>query len=774
MLAQWPSAGPAERLRLRAELDRIERARGFVEARCVLIRFGDRNYSLSELFEKFLDRALETPPQSNSQGDIGLQSIHRDALAALEALRKVHAAPAPVSTPTLNVLLGYAQRILDAWRLSPRVRLRLLTQVLKNIRELEGRVQPDARTGWIVNDAVLPALLGLARRYEDDPPTREAISQAAALLTLPSVLDPRAIAQLASLTSGGDQRQVLTRAYRHGNLAEMGVSALARTVIAQGKDGAAFMAGAAPLLLELFGDARISPLLRGQLIDLVLRQYAQVEPLKPIAEDLLASAYGQPPRPLAEWRKLREAQSGAVERPRAGELFRFLQIVLLKSKPGEPPVMARVVRTDVPWNRPIRAMDGRFVGMLVPAAGGQHADFLGPTPGVRAAADNRLVRRTLQLERIAIRAFGARGEELELCVALPRDGSEPVPIDGARLSHVLDLVRVRLERTQDIAENRALVDLLVRIGTPTSRGMALKYARHAEHASSLLELLEGGDASAAAPLLDRVADLAGPERERAFTAIMARGGAAARARVKTLAGEAPVGLAAPAADALLQSGDADGVVALLQHKDRYARLCGTALALRLTVHAGGLRILPEKPVDVALLARLARKAFPKEMGGCWRRLGVWLPIALEKPDTVRSLRGHESLYAGKNKKVSPARFAQGWSEALGAGKFEKRWPWLPEYVLSPRNPGRGIKPGALTTFLDALEKKARKDPLRRAWIDSLAVLAAVQSGLEFDAEFLRLADARLRRVAGKSTPATARRRPGIAWPIWASADAARQ
>jgi len=772
ILARWAFAGPAERLGLREELDRIERDRGFVEARCVLVHLDQRDYALSELFGEILEPALETPARTDSEGDLGLQSIHRNALSALTELRKVHAAPAPVATPTLNLLLGYASRVLDSWRLSPRLRLRILMEVLRNVRELEGRATPDARTGWIVNDSILPALLGLARRYEDDPPTREAISQAAALLTLPSVLDGPAIAQLAALTSGGDSRNVLMRAYQHGQLAEMGVAALARSVVAEGRDDAAYLAGAAPVLLKLLGDERVAPRIRGDLVDLVLVHFGAVEPLKPMAEELLSAAYGEPPRSLAYWRKRRQSAGGPIPRPASGEVYRFLQVVLLKSKEGEPPSPARVVRSDVALNRSIRGKRHTFVGMLVPAAGGASADFLGPTPGLRAVADNRLVRRTLRLERISIRAFGARGEEIELCVALPRDGSEPVPIHGARLGHVLDLIRVRLERTQEVSENQALVDLLVRIDTPASRSMAVRFAQGSEHASSLLELLEGGDASAARPLFDRLADLSDSERERALGAILSRGDATLRARVKKMAGEGVVDLAAPAADALLQSGDADGVVALLRHKDRYARLCGVALALRLTSHAGGLRILPERPVDSAALARLAGAAFPAEMGGCWKRLGAWLPVAFEKPEKVRTLRGHESLYAGKNRRVSPARFAQGWTEALGTGKFEKSWPWLAEYLLTPRNPGRAIKPDALSALLDALEVRAKKDPLRRAWVDSLAVLAAVQSGLEFDSELLRMADARLRRVAGKSAPGIAGRRPGIAWPIWAAKDAA--
>ena len=42
ILAAWNEAGPAERIWMRGELDRIERARAYVEARCVLVTFDER------------------------------------------------------------------------------------------------------------------------------------------------------------------------------------------------------------------------------------------------------------------------------------------------------------------------------------------------------------------------------------------------------------------------------------------------------------------------------------------------------------------------------------------------------------------------------------------------------------------------------------------------------------------------------------------------------------------------------------------------------------
>ena len=775
ILAAWNDAGPAERIWMRGELDRIERARAYVEARCVLVSFDDKTYTLAELFEQVLDPALETPLLARGDDDIGLQKAHHDAMRALRVLRAAHRAPAPVGTATLNLMLGYARRVLDAWVLSPRARLNLLMEVLENVRVLEGRAQPDARTAWLVREAILPSLLGLARRYADYPPVQEAISKAASRLSMPSVLEPTAIATLASLTTSSDSRRLLRSAYRRGNLPDIGIGALARSVIADAQDDDAYLAGAAPLLLELLGDRRVSARDRGKMVDLIIERYAAVEVLRPLAENLLAAAYGAPPAPLTEWRTRREASPGPIDHPRGGETFRLLQVVMLKPAAGGPPEPALVVRSDVPYFQPVHSRSGEFLGMLVPSAHGDHADFVGPTPRLRGAMDNRIVRRTLRLGQLSVRFEGAHDEEIELYVALPRDGSEPIPLDDARLEHVLAFVRDRLESTQDTVENRALVGLLVRIGTPAARRMAVRFARSAEHASSLLELIEDGDASAAGPLLDRIADLGDAERMRAFGAVLARGDATLLARVAALAADAPIDIAAPAADALLNAGDAAGVHALLRHKDRYARLCGAALALRLTPLAQGLRIVPNKPVDLAALAKLATAAFPKAMGGAWRQLGAWLPTALTDPDKARTDRSaYPSLFAGKGRpKVGPARFAQIWTAAIKGGKAKGRWPALVPYVLMPKNPGRGMKPRALEALLDALEAKAGSDPLRRAWIDSLVVLAAVQSGLEFDTRFLELADKRLRRVAGQKTPRQAARKPGLAWPIWAARDLAR-
>ncbi|MHC4846845.1 MAG: hypothetical protein ACYTEG_00145 [Planctomycetota bacterium] len=767
ILARWPDAGPGERVVLRRELRRLDRERRFVEARCVLVPFGKRAYSLAELFTEFLEPALVTETNPQRDDELGLVQAHREALAALESLRVVHKAPTPVGTATLNLLLGYARDTLDAWRIPPRVRLRIFMEVMRNVRDLEERVRPDARTGWIVHESIMPALLGMARRFRGDPRIRESVSEAASLLSLPSVLDEGSQAQLASLASGSHARTILLRAYRRGRLDDLGVGALARSVVAQAKDDDAFIAGAAPLLLELLADANVAAGVRGDIVDVVLRRMAPIAPLQPAARELLAAAYGGPSRSLVESIARRKARRGPVARPVGGEEFRFLQVVLMRPRPGRPPEPVRVVRTDVRPYQPIHAAGRDFVGILVTSKDGQHADFLGPSPGLRGVPDNRLLRRTLVLERIAIHAYGARGEELELCVALPRDGSEPVPVVGARLDHVLDLIRGRLERTHDASENAALAELLVRIGTQAARAMAVRFARKADDASSLLEMLEQGDARAAKTLLARIRALTPAEIERAFAALLSTRDEQITAKVLALARKARIDLAVPAGDALLKAGDASGVRALLQHEDKYARLAGAGLALRLTPLAGGLRIIPSEEVSADALAKLAAEAFPAKMASPWRRLGRWLPVAIRTPDTITTQRSHYDTLG----KLSPAQFSTVWAQRLEKGERSKDWPRVIPYLLDPVNPGREMRPAALRKLLDALEARAQTDPVRRAWIDSLTILVVVQSGLEFETDLLELADRRLRRVAGKQAPTGARRKPGLYWPIWAAGDA---
>jgi hypothetical protein len=768
ILARWAEAGPAERRELRRELDRIGRERRFVEARCVLVEIGERTYTLAELFREILEPALVTPTVPRRDDDLGLKEVHRNARVAIAKLRGVHKPPAPVGTATLNLLLGYASDCLDAWRLPPRVRLQIFMDVMRNVREIEDRVQPDARTGWIVHEGILPALLGMARRFRDDPRIREAVSEAASLLSLPSVLDEGAQAQLAALASGSHARTILVRAYRRGRLDDLGIAALARSVIAESRDDDAFLTGAAPMLLELLNDRHVAANLRGEIVDLVLRRMAPIEPLQATARELLAAAFGGPPRTLKEYASLRAAKPGPLARPQGGEEFRFLQVVLLRPRADRPPRPVRVIRADVRMYEPIQTAAREFIGVLVASHDGDHADFLGPSPGLRGIPDNRLLRRTLVLERIAIHTFGARAEELELCVALPHDGSEPVPVQGAQLDHVLDLIRGRLERTRDASENAALAELLVRIGTPAARAMALRFARKADDATSLLEMVEKGDARAANALLARIRALTPAEVERALAALLAVRDAAIAGKVRELAASAPIDLAAPAGDALLKAGDPAGVRALLKHEDPFARLAGAGLALRLTPLAGGLRVIPEKKVPVDELAKLAGEAFPKKMPSAWRRLGRWLPDAIRNPDGVSTQRSSYDQLVGK---MFPDQFAATWTKWVENGDRSKDWPRVIPYLLDPENPGREMRAAGLERLLDAFEKRAGKDPVRRAWVDSLTILVVVQSGVEFETELLEMADARLRRVAGKDTPPGARRKPGLYWPIWAAGDA---
>jgi hypothetical protein len=239
------------------------------------------------------------------------------------------------------------------------------------------------------------------------------------------------------------------------------------------------------------------------------------------------------------------------------------------------------------------------------------------------------------------------------------------------------------------------------------------------------------------------------------------------AKVLALARKARIDLAVPAGDALLKAGDASGVRALLQHEDKYARLAGAGLALRLTPLAGGLRIIPSEEGSADALAKLAAEAFPAKMASPWRRLGRWLPVAIRTPDTITTQRSHYDTLG----KLSPAQFSTVWAQRLEKGERSKDWPRVIPYLLDPVNPGREMRPAALRKLLDALEARAQTDPVRRAWIDSLTILVVVQSGLEFETDLLELADRRLRRVAGKQAPTGARRKPGLYWPIWAAGDA---
>jgi hypothetical protein len=530
LLDRWQGAGPDERRFLNRRLDELERARRFAEARPVLVVFRGKTYPLAELFETVLEPPLARPVEPQRAGDLGLTQRHRRALDALSALRAAYAAPRAVRAGTLNLLLGYAHRALTAELLPPEARLRFFTEALRNVRDLDGRVTPDRRTRWLVHSRLLPSLLGLARRLEDDRVVREAVSEAASLLYMPSILDERAQELLAPLTRGSQSRRILRRAYRQGDLDDLGVIALARSVSAQTRDDPAFAAGAPPLLLELLSDPDVPPRERGELLDAVWKRIATVEVLQATAVDLLAVGYGGIPRSLAEYRALRDARTGPVPAPAASDTIRFLSVVMVAGDSGGPPEIASVVRADVPFYAPVHRLGGGaargFVGILVPARGGEHADFLGPPPGLSGARDNRLLRRTLRLERIAIRTFGARGEVHELSVALPEDASEPVPVDGAGLTHLLTLVESRLRRAADDEEFEDLVRLCVRIGTNEARRLASTHARTPGSVAALVPLAEGGDLAALARARARGPRAPGRRRARPGRrgAVRGRGG----------------------------------------------------------------------------------------------------------------------------------------------------------------------------------------------------------------------------------------------------------
>jgi len=775
LLERWAAAGPDERRRLGAILDRLERERRFCEARPVLIDFDDRAFPLAELFTDVLEPALRTPPQPQSGDDPGLLEIHGQALAALAALRSAYAPPRPVRTGTLNLLLGYAWRALTARDLTPGVRLRFFTETIRNVRQLDGRVKPDVRTTWLIHHRLLPALLALARRAKDDDAARATIAEAASLLYLPSILDARAQVQLAPLTSGAHSREVLVRFYREGMLDDLGRTALARSVALQARSDAAFAAGAAPLILELLSDAQLQARERSTLLDVVLERLARIDLLRTTVRDLLAAGFGGPPLTLEAYRERSRKSAAGVPMPRgARSVYRFLSIVLMQPSENAPPTVERVVRADLAHYKALRiAAPGggqRFVGVLVPDQKGRHADFLGPPPGLTGTRDRRLLRRRLDLERIAIHTYGARGEEIELCVTLPEDQSEPVPARGASLSHVLALVEARLKLTPDAAERRELIRLLVRVETDPARALAVRHAAGA--VVELLPLAERGHAAAAGALLEHLADLGLKERGRALSAALARPELVPA--VRNLCGHKDVSIAVLAGDALLAAADISGAVKLLRHPDKYARLSGAALVLRATPLAGGLKVVPNEPVDLGPIADAAAGAFTSKDGAHWTKLGRWLAIALRSPERVRELRRrHAELYL-RRRRVQTYEFATAWTRGIQQGKAREDWQNLISFLLDPHDPGRGIQERNLGPLLDALEARAGEDDkLRRIWIDGLTVLAAVQYGMEADVELLDLAHARLARMAGRTAPPEARRKAGVFWPLWAAREASR-
>ncbi|MHC4931253.1 MAG: hypothetical protein ACYTGV_03585 [Planctomycetota bacterium] len=777
---RWPTADPEARRHMSRRLAEIDAARRFSDARPVLVAFGRSSYPLAEIFRRFLDPALELPLEPQNVHDLGLTQEHRVALGALEALRASYAPPQPVRAGTLNLLLDYAYRALTAHALPPTGRLRFFSEVLRNVRALDGRVRPDRRTRWLVHARLLPELLGLARRTGREPAVGEAVSEAASLLYLPSILDERAQALLAPLTRGGHSRRILRRAYRQGALDSLGLVAMARSVTAQTRDDPAFAAGAPPLILELLSDPDVPARERGELLDAVLLRIAPIEPLRETAVDLLAAGFGGPPSPLEAYEKRRAEASAPVPVPRwSGNPVRFLSVVMVDSGRGAAPEIARVVRADTAPYTPIHkrgAVTGRtaFLGVLVPAPGGEHADFLGPPPGLSGARDNRLLRRTLESERIAIKTFGARGEVLELSVALPEDASEPVPVQGAGLGHILELIEGRLRRTADETERVDLIQLLGRLGTNEARRLAAEHARTPPALAALLPLVDGGDVASALAVVTRLGELPLGLRERALASALRTRDPAVVKKSLHLCAVDEIAVAALAADALLATGNAEGLRALLRHDNPYGRAAGTSLALRLTPLAGNLRISIRGSVGFEEIAGLCRIAFDKEQAEPWKRYGKWIKDAFRDPERVRALRTEFRHIKLRDRVLSPSQFADYCLGLLAREEFRKYWGGLAPYVLAPYRPGRGMPDALLQEVLDAFEGRLEGDRLlRRAWVDSLVLLACAQYGMEADVHFLDLVHERLSKIAGESAPSGAKRKPGIFWPIWAAGSADR-
>ncbi|MHC4225421.1 MAG: hypothetical protein ACYSUN_15635, partial [Planctomycetota bacterium] len=528
-------------------------------------------------------------------------------------------------------------------------------------------------------------------------------------------------------------------------------------------------------ILELLSDPDVPARERGELLDAVLLRIAPLEPLRGTAVDLLAAGFGGPPRSLEEYARQRAKSRGSVPVPRwSGNPVRFLSVVMVDPGTGAPPEIARVVRTDTAPYTPIHkrgAVTGRtaFLGVLVPASGGEHADFLGPPPGLSGAHDNRLLRRTLESERIAIKIFGARAEVFELSVALPEDASEPVPVEGAGPGHILDLVEGRLRRTADDAERVDLIHFLGRLGTGEARRLAAEHARTPATLAALLPLVDRGDTAAALAVVTRLSELPLDLRERALASALRTRDPTVLRKSIDLCSSKPIAVAALAADAVLATGNAEGLRVLLKHENPYARAAGSSLALRLTPLAGSLRISTRGAVGLEEIGVLCRRAFENEQAEPWKRYGKWLKDAFRDPDRVRALRTEFRHIKLGDRVLSPSQFADYCLGLLAKEEFRKYWGGLAPYVLAPYRPGRGMPDALLHEVLDAFEGRLEGDRLlRRSWIDSLVLLACAQYGMEADVHFLNLVHERLSKIAGESTPPGAKRKPGIFWPIWAA------
>jgi len=765
ILSRWEGAAPDERRGLRVLLDEVEQQRRFADARPILVPFEGGLWPLERLFGEIMEPALRTGVEPKGEDDLGLLPLHARALAALDTLRAAYATPQAVTTGTLNLFLDYCAQSLSAVDLTPAVRLRFFVEGLRTVRGIEERAEPDARTRWLVTNRLLPFLLGLAGRTGDEAVPRAILSEAASMLFLPRMLDLAAQAQLAPLAEGLHAREILARAYREGTLDAAGIVALARTIALAAASDPAFATSAPPLLLELVCDEGLPDAERGALLDTVLARLAPLPPLRDLARDLLAAARPGPPRPLEDYSPAR----GPVALPRTDRFYRLLQVLLLTPEPDRPPPLVRVVRADVRAHAPIRFGD-LFVGVLVPADGGDGVDLLGPPPGLTGVRDHRLLRRTLRQERVALNLFGARGEEIEICVALPEDATEPVPAEGATPDHVVGLVASRLARSAEEEERKDLVRLLVRLDTGAARELAVRAAGSGSAALELLPLVDAGYAAAAAPLLGHLGALPLERAERALAAMLRTGDGALAARVLDLCCGESVAPAVLAADALLATGDAAGVAALLGHKDRYARAAATSLALRLSRVAGSMQIIPADRAMLASVLERAGLAFERGDGTLWTNYAAWLRLALAGDGAeVRRLRFEHTRLEIDGRAASAAEVALAWTKAILDGREKERWAKVAYEVLKPQDPGWGAPGPILGDLLDAIERRATEGLLAKTWRDSLVILACVQQSMEADTHLLDLARQRLRRLAGDSAPPGADRKPGIFWPIWAAA-----
>jgi hypothetical protein len=774
-LHAWPRAGPEERERHARLLARVDRARRFVEALPVVVDLDGRPIALADLFTEVLEPALCAKDAAGADSAAGAGGEHERAIRGLDALAHAYAAPNPVRTGTLNLLLDYAHAVLASDAVPPRARSRLFLETARALRVLEGRAEADARTRWLLHERLVPALHAFARAAQGEPTLLDAVAEAASILASPSISDEAAQARLAPFATGVHSRALLLAAYRRRELDEAGLVALARSVDAQAREDQAFAAGCAPLLLELLCEEALPGAERRRLGDLVLDTLARLPAFRESAVDLLAACHGGPPQPLEHYEAVRGDAVPPPESSSGARIFRLLRVVLRRRSEEEPLEVSEVTRADLPMFLPLRARDPsgaeRFLGALLASPEQDHPDFVGPPPGA-PGRDNRLVRRTLRLERVAVHWFGPREQEAELFAALPDDASEPVPREGASLPDVLALVQTRFERTDDPTERRDLARLLARAGAPAAEALAVAHARWPEVLEELLPLAEAGREASLRAVAAGVESMPEGSRERALAVLARAAGGDGRARLRELAARGPLALACPAAEALLHAADASGALALLRRDEVYARACGSALALRLSPLAGTLRVEPQGAPDAREVGAAAVAAFAEADGEPWTQYAKWLRLAFQDPDAALSARARREPLRiptpGGYRSCSGAEFADHWAAAIAAGRDAAKWAPLARFVLSPHDPGRGIPPERLERLLDALEAAASAPELERALVDNLVILACAQYGTEAGTEFLGLANRRLLRLAGARAPRGVEARAGVLWPVWAA------